>query len=185
MWPWGHLAVGYLLWTALVRDRRRRPPTGPETILLALGTQFPDLVDKPLSWSLGVLPNGRSLAHSVLVASLVAAVVVLLSRRRDRRILGVAFGVGYGLHLVTDALPSLVAGRYAEIAFLAWPLLPVVEYDTDPSFAAHFLGIEPTPLFLFETALSGVALVVWLRDGAPGVAELKATLDGTRAALTD
>jgi len=69
MWPWGHLAVGYLLWSVLVRDRRFRPPTGAETLLLAVGTQFPDAVDKPLAWSLGVLPNGRSLAHSVFLAT--------------------------------------------------------------------------------------------------------------------
>ncbi|WP_135820846.1 metal-dependent hydrolase [Halostella litorea] len=185
MWPWGHLAAGYLLWTALVRERRFRPPTGAEAVLLAVGTQFPDLVDKPLAWSLGVLPNGRSLAHSMFVAAAVVAVAVALARRRDRPVLGVAFGVGYGVHLATDALPTLAAGRYADLAFLAWPLLPAVEYDTDPSFAAHFLGIEPTPLFLFEIGLSAVALAVWVRDGTPGVDALRATLGGLRTAITE
>ena len=43
-----------------------------------------------------------------------------------------------------------------------------MEYDTPQSFAAHFAGAEPTPFFLAQIALTAVALVVWLRDGAPG-----------------
>ncbi|WP_121820739.1 metal-dependent hydrolase [Halostella salina] len=185
MWPWGHLAVGYLLWSQLARDRRGQPPTGSEAILLAVGTQFPDLVDKPLAWTFGVLPNGRSLTHSALVAGVVVAVVVLVCNGRDRPLLGAAFGVGYGVHLATDALPTVVAGHYADLAFLAWPLLPPVEYETQQSFTAHFLGIEPTPLFLLQILLSAVALVAWVRDGLPGIAELRAAVDAGRAAVTD
>ena len=60
MWPWGHLALGYLLHSPLARARFGRPPTDRATLLLVIGTQLPDLVDKPLAWWLGVLPAGRS-----------------------------------------------------------------------------------------------------------------------------
>ncbi|NHN46659.1 metal-dependent hydrolase [Halostella sp. JP-L12] len=168
MWPWGHLAVGYLLFAATSRRRRARPPDGAETILIALGTQFPDLIDKPLAWSVGVLPNGRSLAHSVFVAALVVALVLWLARRAGAPTLGGAFGLGYASHLAADALPALLYGVPSDLAFLAWPVLPPVEYDTTQSFVAHFAGIEPTPFFLAQVGLTAAALVVWLRDGAPG-----------------
>ena len=168
MWPWGHLAVGYLLFAAVSDRRRARPPDGAETILVAVGTQFPDLIDKPLAWTVGVLPNGRSLAHSVFVAGFVIAFVWWLCRRVGAPTLGGAFGLGYGSHLAADAIPVFLYGAPAELAFLAWPVLPPVEYDTGQSFVAHFAGIEPTPFFLSEIALTAVALVVWLRDGAPG-----------------
>jgi membrane-bound metal-dependent hydrolase YbcI (DUF457 family) len=173
MWPWGHLAVGYLLYSAFARRYDDRPPSGLETVALAFGTQFPDLVDKPLAWSVSVLPNGRSLAHSILVAAVVIGLVALVCRRLRRKPVAVAFGIGYVSHLASDALPVFPDGPVSDLAFLLWPLLPPVEYDTQQSFAAHFLGIEPTPLFLFQIVLLAVALVVWIRDGMPGTTELR------------
>lgn len=58
MWPWGHAAIGYLLFSMDTRLRYGRRPGGPATILLFFGTQFPDLVDKPLAWTLPLLPSG-------------------------------------------------------------------------------------------------------------------------------
>ena len=168
MWPWGHLAVGYLLYAASSRRQRARPPDGAETILIAFGTQFPDLIDKPLAWTVSVLPNGRSLAHSAFVAAAVIGGVRWLCRRAGAPTLGGAFGLGYASHLFADAFPPVLYGAPAGTAFLAWPVLPPVEYDTARSFTAHVAGIEPTPYFLSQVALAAVALVVWLRDGAPG-----------------
>ena len=48
MWPWEHLAIGYLAYSLLGRLAWRRPPTVGTAITVAFGTQFPDLVDKPL-----------------------------------------------------------------------------------------------------------------------------------------
>jgi hypothetical protein len=75
MWPWGHLALGYLLYSPFARARFGRPPTDRATLLLAFGTQLPDLVDKPLAWRLDVLPAGRTLGHSLLSVVAVSALV--------------------------------------------------------------------------------------------------------------
>ncbi|PSQ27664.1 hypothetical protein BRD03_05435 [Halobacteriales archaeon QS_9_68_17] len=131
MWPWGHLAVGYLLYAASSRRQRARPPDGAETILIAFGTQFPDLGDKPLAWTVSVLPNGRSLAHSAFVAAAVIGGVRWLCRRADAR---------------RRVRPR---GRLA----------PVRRRGRER---------DPAPYFLSGIALAAVALVVWLRDGAPG-----------------
>lgn len=62
--------VPYALDT-LVRERRL--PNAKHTVVPLYATQLPDLIDKPLAWSVGILPTGRSLAHSLLTASLVLA----------------------------------------------------------------------------------------------------------------
>ncbi|WP_161973173.1 hypothetical protein [Halostella litorea] len=40
------------------------------------------------------------------------------------------------------------------------------------------------PFFLFQIALSAVALVVWVRDGTPGLATLRAVLTDVPAMIT-
>ena len=49
--PWGHLAIGYLCLSLAIRARWRVPPQGPAVIAVAIGTQLPDLIDKPLAWT--------------------------------------------------------------------------------------------------------------------------------------
>lgn len=182
MWPWGHLAVGYLAFVA----GRRAPPGGPAALLLALGTQFPDIVDKPLAWHLGVIPNGRSLTHSAIVATAIVALVWWYAARRDRTDLALAFGVGYASHLAADALYPLLDGRLADLAFLAWPVLPAVEYTGSTSITARFAelvaaiaaGQAPGTL-AFELALAAVAAALWTRHGYPGLGTLRRWITNT------
>jgi membrane-bound metal-dependent hydrolase YbcI (DUF457 family) len=175
MWPWGHLAVGYLVY-AFVRRRSGKYPTEAGTVALAVGTQFPDLVDKPLAWSLGVLPNGRSLAHSLVIACVLWIVILGVARRAGHWEVSSAFVVGYAAHILADAVHPVVTGNLADLAFLAWPLLPPVVYDNPRSIVGHFLGLEPTAFLLFESILVVVALARWFRDGTPGIAALRGVL---------
>ncbi|NHN61407.1 MULTISPECIES: metal-dependent hydrolase [Halorussus] len=174
MWPWGHLAVGYLAYTAAVHLRERRAPDGFATVALAFGTQFPDLVDKPLAWTFGVIPNGRSLTHSLLTAVLVVAAVEWLLRRRQYGRVATAFAVGYLSHLFGDALYPLLSRDFSSLAFLAWPVAPPVEYETEPSFAAHLAQLSLDSFVTFEAGLGALVFVVWLADGAPGAGVLAA-----------
>ena len=169
MWPWGHLAVGYLLYSVGVRLRYRRPPDGPAAVALAFGTQFPDLVDKPLAWSLGLIPNGRSLAHSLLTAIVLVTVLELLLRRYDAGSVATAFGVGYLSHLFTDALYPALAGEYYFLGFLAWPIVPPVEYAAEPNIMAHFRNLSLNSFVAFELGLGVFVFFFWLADGAPGL----------------
>ena len=182
MWPWGHLAVGYLLYSAFARWRFDRPPGSGAALLVALGTQFPDLVDKPLAWTFHLLPGGRSLGHSLLTATVVCALWFWVARRRGRAALGVAFAVGYVSHLFTDAIVPLLNGQYRYVAYLGWPLLDLPPYDTGVGFVERFASMEFTPLMLFEFALVALALAVWLRDGRPGLSVLRGWLVSWRRA---
>lgn len=65
MWPFTHLVIEYLLYTSYAHAHLRRLPSQFAAVLVLLGTQLPDLIDKPLALA-GVLSSGRALGHSLL-----------------------------------------------------------------------------------------------------------------------
>jgi membrane-bound metal-dependent hydrolase YbcI (DUF457 family) len=172
MWPWGHLAVGYLLCTALVRVRNEGTPSGWAALAVAFGTQFPDLVDKPLAWWLEVLPGGRTLAHSVLTVTVVVTVVYALARRRDAADLAVAFGIGYLSHPFADAVLPFLQGHTEYVAYLLWPLFGMPFYRTEEIVLTSVGRFHLTAYGLAQLGLALVAVAVWVSDGAPGLAAL-------------
>ena len=136
MWPWGHFGLGYLLSLLVARDTAVPSAGLAPTAALAVGTQFPDMVDKPLAWTVSLLPNGRSLAHSVFITALVIGAVVVLTRRYDIPAVGTAFGLGYVSHLAGDSLYPFLAGDFESLGFLLWPVVPPIEYQSITSTAA-------------------------------------------------
>ncbi len=174
MWPWGHLALGYVCYSLVVHAFGNRRPDGKNVLVAALGTQFPDLVDKPLAWSFSLLPSGRSLAHSLLVALVVLVAVHAYWRRRGDSALTMAFAVGYLSHLAGDAIGPLLDGEYAFLSFLGWPLLPAPPYGDEGGFLSHFAAIELTPLFLVQLGFALSIAGLWVFDGMPGLAEVRA-----------
>jgi xanthine/uracil permease len=212
MWPWGHAAVAYLLYRLILVVRRDgnhgaetgsvSTPTGPAVLALGVGTQFPDLIDKPLAWSVSVLPSGRTLAHSALVWAAIAVVALAIVTRYGsppdgarsagtpaadggggtRRLptwLSVptptvtwAFLFGYGSHLLSDLPPSVLTGDVAGAGYLLWPVVPAVVYAGEESWAAHFPP-EVTAFALVQIGLAVVAVAVWVSDGSPGLDTLR------------
>lgn len=181
MWPWGHAAVGYLLYASYCQVRDDLPPAGPAAIAVAVGAQVPDLVDKTASWYLFVLPTGRSLAHSLVVAVPVVLAIGWYARRRGHPRLGLAFGLGWIAHSLADALVPFVTGEWQYLTFLAWPVLPSPDYQGEPGIIPHLMALEPTLFFLFELAVTALALALWARHGYPGVGTLRSW---TRSALS-
>ncbi len=189
MWPWEHLALGYLLYSGYSRARRRQPPPESAAVVLAVATQLPDLVDKPLAWTVGVLPTGTTLAHSALTAVPLVVLALLAARRLGRPADGEAFAVGYGSHLLGDVGYRLFV-EDEPVTFLLWPLLPQSP-DEPVGLASRlgeylgefvaFLGTgEGFWYLLLEAALLAAAVLLWLRDGWPGVRWLAAALSGSR-----
>lgn len=170
MWPWGHAAVGYLLYTAYTRLQYGRPPDDASAALLLLGTQFPDLIDKPLAWTVTLLPSGRSLGHSLLVLIPLSILVYMLAAQYRHTEWASAFAIGALSHAVIDVLPSALRGEYAYTTSLLWPLLPAPPFnELDRTILGQFFLIEPTPALAFETILVIVILAIWWRDGRPGL----------------
>lgn len=186
MLPWAHLAFAYVLYTVGVRLRHWRAPAGPPVLALALGTQLPDLIDKPLNWWFDVL-DGRGIGHSLLFVIPLVVVVMIVARRRERTAIGTAFGVGIGTHLLTDAWAPLVVSTVepgairAGAPYLLWPLWPAPSYEKD-SFLDHLrewiatlqtvrldsIGELLATSFGVQLALFGFLVLVWAVDGFPG-----------------
>lgn len=178
MWPWAHLAVGYLLYTALVWYRGHRVPTDLSALALALGTQAPDLIDKPLAWYLPILPGGRSLAHSLFAVAVVLTGTVAVRRYRARAGPWVAFAVGYATHPLADAVDPIYFDAYEDLSFLLWPLTSIPAKETGGGLAAVITRTELTSLFAGQILLTALALSVWVSQGRPGLAPIRDWLHG-------
>lgn len=180
MWPWGHLAIGYLLYTVYCGVVRGQVPRGWPVVVLAIGTQFPDFVDKPLAYWFGVLPGGRTLTHSLVVYVPTGIVLVTLSWYYGRAESGIGFSIGWGAHLVGDALNSLLQGSYGQLSFLLWPLRPAPDYAA-PNFRFHArqllssldsLDVDRllTPaedIFVLQIWLATFVFLIWVLHGMP------------------
>jgi hypothetical protein len=187
MWPWDHLAIGYLIVSLWRRGRSRRPPREAEALAVVVGSQFPDLVDKPLGWRTSLLPSGHSMAHSLPVAVPTAIAVYLIARRYDRADVGAAFSLAYLSHLPADVVYPMVLGRSPNFAFLLWPFVEIPTTQTDAlagrvlELVVEFGAFLRTPrgliFLLLELTLLGVALLLWRWDGWPGVAALARFVD--------
>lgn len=124
MWPWEHAAVAYIGYSLLTRFTTHRSPGAAPVVALLIGSQVPDLVDKPLAWWLQILPSGRSLGHSLFFALPVSGFVLWGSQFRRRTAVGVAFVVGYLLHLPGDVVYPVLLGDSPAVTFLLYPLVP-------------------------------------------------------------
>lgn len=173
MWPWGHLAVGYLGYTLLSHAHYDRSPTGSATLAVAVGTQFPDLIDKPLAWTFDILASGRSFAHSLVVASTVIVLLSIVASQRDQPLLALAFGVGYLSHLAADALLPLLRGEYVALTYLSWPITQRPPDGTELGFIGQFMTIAVTPFFTFQLVLVALAAIVWWHDDTPGLSRIQ------------
>ena len=118
----GHLAVAYIC--VSVVHQITGQPLRDRYVLAggALGAIFPDLIDKPLAWELGVLASGRSLMHTLFAVIPVSTAVLLMSWRYGRRDVGVAFAIAYLSHPFADAYQTLL--EEGTTSFLFWPLPP-------------------------------------------------------------
>ncbi|MDJ1431142.1 metal-dependent hydrolase [Halostagnicola sp. A-GB9-2] len=185
MWPWGHLGVAYLLYSIYTHRRFDRPPSALPAIALAIGSQFPDLVDKPLAWTFDVLPGGRTLGHSIFFAIALVSVVYALAIRFDRLEVGTAFVIGHVSHVITDIPPSVLGGDFSGTEYLLWPVVEQPPEEPvggilDAILTYYALG----PYEIVQFGLFAAAAIVWYRDGMPGLGYVRSLLArgrGTKA----
>ncbi|WP_137285333.1 metal-dependent hydrolase [Halorussus salinisoli] len=137
-------------------------------IALAVGTQFPDLIDKPLAWTFGILPNSRSLTHSVLTAIIVITALRFLIQHRHHLRHVTAFSIRYLSHLGADALHPFITGEY-------------YYSPSSPGQLSHQLNIPP------ERASSHISKESRLRRSSPSNSLLLylQSASGSRTACRD
>lgn len=177
MWPWGHLAVAYLLYSLYARIRYGRPPRGLPAVAVAIGSQVPDLIDKPLAWEWGLLQSGRSLAHSIPFALVLLPIVyVLATRVLRRRESATAYAIGHCTHLLTDLPLTTVRGDLSGATYLLWPLLEPPEYGEPSGILVAFSGYSMSVYGAVQFALFAVAIGTWYRDRLPGLGYLRRSI---------
>lgn len=174
MLPLGHLGAAYLLYFGYAVVQSRRLPARWALLPVAIGSQLPDVIDKPLSyWQ--VLPSGRSVGHSVFTFLIVCLVVWQVTGRLRgrwpadswqehlRATIPVAFPIAYLSHLIGDSYTHFLAGNFWDARFLLYPLY-VVPYPVDTEVApwtrllAIYGNMETHP----QGALLLVALLVFV-----------------------
>lgn len=178
MWPMGHVAIAYLCLVCFDRFQGRTRPDDAAAIIVVFGALFPDLIDKPLAWYLGVLPTGRSLGHSLVFLIPLCIVIGILAWRFGKPIWGIAFAIGSLSHTLVDALPVL--WRDGESAgFLFWPLVSLEGYGEEgsPSVIVLLTDSMTDPYFLIEFPLLAIAVIVWVRQGMPGISTIRTILE--------
>ena len=193
MWPWEHLALGYLLYSLSLRALLRRPPGEGAALTLAIATQFPDIVDKPLGWTIGVVP-GQSVAHSVFFAGPLVLAGMILAGRYDRPGVGAAWAIGYLSHLLGDVFPpTAIIEMDVSLGFLFWPLIPV-PMNTHGGFVqtvffyaqeslAHLLSPLGIIYLIAEVSALSATFAIWMYDGHPGTGLLNAYITRARSAI--
>ncbi|EMA02072.1 hypothetical protein SAMN05443574_11194 [Haloarcula vallismortis] len=137
-------------------------------LLLLVATQLPDIIDKPLAWTVALLPSGRMLAHSLVVSLPMLTVVVLLAARWGYVRSAAVFSAGYLSHIAGDFYPIVWLGtEYYFFPNLFWPL-SAANPDRTPSFAAHspdsLLSLV-VPMAVFGLAISYSLATVYQRHG--------------------
>lgn len=161
MFPLEHLLVALLPVVAYVAARDQRLPTRPVIFVTAVGSQFPDLIDKPLAHQFGVLPSGRVFVHSLpFVFPIAGGVLVYGWYTKRPRVAGV-FVVAYLSHVIADTYRGLLAGRVP--SDLLWPFVAAQQRPTVP-FWAGVNGINVRLWTGFSVVVLGVTLIVVARD---------------------
>lgn len=161
MFPHEHLLVALFPILAYVGVRDRQFPTRGVVFAMVIGSQFPDLVDKPLAHQFGVLPSGRVFMHSLPFAIPIALCVVAYGWQTDRRRVAGAFVISYFLHLLGDTYHALLTGRIPPDLF--WPFVTAQPRPTVP-FWAGANGINIQLWTVFSAALLAVSFVVVTLD---------------------
>lgn len=107
MLPTAHIASALLA--------NRLAGLGDDAAPAVLGALVPDLIDKTLSWVLGVVPASRHIGHTPLAVAVASiGVAAFVGRRR-----AAAFGLAYLVHLLGDLW---------EHGHVPW-LMPFKRYD--------------------------------------------------------
>lgn len=153
MRPIEHLIVALLFVGCYVALVARRLPSLELAAVTFVGSQFPDIIDKPLALEVGVLPTGRVGIHSLPIAVPLWVVVVLYGWKTGRVRAGIAFVIACASHLLADNYVALAAGRIPSDLF--WPLAQPVPRPAIPYWA----GPRSINIHLFTLFSVGVLVV--------------------------
>jgi hypothetical protein len=160
--PSEHFIVAVLPTAAYVIARDRALPTPQFLAVVFVGSQLPDLVDKPLAHQFGLLPSGRVFLHSIPIALPLVGLVLYYAYRTDRLRLGGAYAFAHATHLLADNHSALRDPTRGFPPDLLWPF-------TQPA---------PRPLVPWWAGPDGINVLLWTLFSAAVLAVLLYVLGG-------
>lgn len=183
MYPWEHLVLGYVLFSLYTHVRFRESPTGVESVGVLIGSQLPDLIDKPLAWTFGLVETGYAIGHSILFAPGFCGLAIAISVRVGRLRTGIAFVIAFLSHLASDIVYPIAWGRPADPRVVLWPIAHAPGSARDGGFIERTVFYvqrfvvematgELTPFVRFQLVLVGAATLLWIFDGAPVASDM-------------
>lgn len=98
-----------------------------------IGSQFPDLVDKPLAHTVVIIPSGRVFMHSLPFAIPISILVLWYGIATDRPELSDGFVFAYLIHIFSDWQHMLRAGELPPNLF--WPFIEPLPSPVEPFWA--------------------------------------------------
>ncbi|SEH10663.1 LexA-binding, inner membrane-associated putative hydrolase [Natronorubrum sediminis] len=183
MWPWEHAIVGYLAYSLFCHTVYRDSPGGLEAFAVVFASVLPDLIDKPLAWEYGIFDSGYALGHSIFFAVPLSLFVGIVAHSLGRPRTGLAFGLGYLLHLPSDVVDAYVREGVYQPELMYWPVETTGSHGHSRNFLEQFFllfsqyqsellaGDLSTYMWIQIGMASGAALL-WLYDGAPVLREV-------------
>lgn len=161
--PLEHFIVAVLPTGAYVVARDKRLPTLRFLAVVFVGSQLPDLVDKPLAHQFGLLPSGRVFFHSLPITVPLILIVLYYALRTDRLRLGGAYAFAHLSHLAADNHGALLDSNRGVPPDLLWPLTQPTPRPTVPGWAGPE-GINVLLWTVFYTAVLAVLAYVLVGD---------------------
>lgn len=162
MFPHQHFIVAIVPVVAYVMVSDRRLPSIHLLGIVFLGSQFPDLVDKPLAHQFVVLPSGRVFMHSLPIVLPLLVLLGVYGWRTDRRRLSAAFAFAHLSHVFTDHLTALRSPTPQLPPELLWPILSPTASPVTPAWAGPG-GIYVLLWTAFSIVVLSLSIAVLLR----------------------
>ncbi len=163
MLPHEHFIVAFVPICFYVVLRDRQLSSLSLTAIVFLGSQFPDLIDKPLAHQFGLIPSGRVFMHSLPIALPFLLIVAVYGWKTDRNRLSGAFIFAYLSHLVADHYTRLFGPDPHIPAQLLWPLVSVPAQTHPPHWAGPD-GINVILWTLFSAVVLSATAYLVFRD---------------------
>ena len=158
-----HFVVAFLPVLAYVVGRDRRLPSLRLVGVVFVGSQFPDLVDKPLAHQFGILPSGRVFMHSLPTAIPVLLVIAWYGWKTDRIRVSSAFVFAHLSHLIADNYQAFLGPNPRFPPDLLWPFAPPIARPISPYWAGP-VGINVRLWTIFSIVLLSIVVSILVID---------------------
>ena len=163
MRPIEHFIVALLPVLVVVIAVKRRLPSLQLIGVVFVGSQFPDLIDKPLALELGLIPTGRVFMHSLPTALPVLLVVAWYGWRTRRSHLSAGFIFAHLSHILADNYRVLTGSEPSIPPDILWPLTQATPRPALPYWAgANSINIHLWTLF--SVTVLGLCVYIVIMD---------------------